>query len=64
MSQAEFMTWIGAAHDPPPANPTGPVYLDNDGISQNVSGSWGMGGGTGDGFLYVDGDLNLGSGFV
>ena len=64
MSQAEFMSWIGPRTDPPPANPVGAVYLDNDGVAQNVSGSWGMGGGTGEGFLYVDGDLNLGSSFV
>ena len=63
MTQAEFMSWIGPPQNPAPANPTGPVYLDNDGVTQNVSGSWGMGSGSGDGFLYVDGDLNLGSNF-
>ena len=64
MTQAEFMAWIGPRHDPPPVNPVGPIYLDDDAVARNISGSWGMGGGTGEGFLYVDGDLNLGSGFV
>ena len=64
MTQAEFMAWIGPPRDPPPANPVGPIYIDNDGVARNASGSWGMGNGTGEGFLYVDGDINLGSGFV
>ena len=64
MTQADFMTWIGPPQSTTPATPTGPIYLDNDGVTQNVSGSFNYGGVTGDGFLYVDGDMNLSSSFV
>jgi type IV pilus assembly PilX-like protein len=64
MTQAAFGSWLGARQDPAPTNPVGVTYLDNDGTPGNQSGSWGMGGGIGQGMLYADGDLNLGSGFV
>jgi hypothetical protein len=63
MSQADFQSWIG-----PPVNGTsninGIVYLDNDATVQNQSGSFAYHGATGEGMLYVDGDLTLNSSFI
>jgi len=64
MTQSEFMTWIGPPHDPEPASLDGPIYLDNDAVPQNGSGSWGLSSTGGEGFLYVDGDLSLSSTFA
>jgi hypothetical protein len=59
MGQADFFSWIGApsaiAVDPP----RGIHYLDNDTMTQNVSGAFDYHGGNGEGLLYVDGDLEL-----
>ena len=63
MSQTDFMSWIG----PPSASTAtanGILYLDNDGAVQNQSGSFAFHGATGEGLLYVDGDLTLNSSFV
>jgi len=63
MSQADFYSWLG-----PPSTTattaTGIVYLDNDGVAQNQSGSFAYHGVTGEGMLYVDGDLTLNATFV
>jgi Tfp pilus assembly protein PilX len=68
MTQPEFQDFIG----PPVAsqpNINGLVYIDNDAIMGNQSDS-GSGNGvayhnqTGEGMLYVDGDLTLNAGFV
>ena len=57
--QADFFGMTGPAFTAVPTSLKGIVYVDNDGISQNQSGAWGIQGTTGEGMLYVDGDLNL-----
>ncbi len=63
MTQADFLSWIG-----PPvssvSNLNGIIYLDNDNIAQNMSGSFAFHDVTGEGLLYVDGDLILNSTFI
>lgn len=64
MSQAEFFSWLGAPVATEPNNPQGVYYLDNNGVSQDASGSFKYNGGTGEGFLYVDGDLSINGNFA
>jgi hypothetical protein len=40
----------------------GIIYLDNDAIKQNATGSWHLSSGTG--MIYADGDLTLNNGFT
>ena len=61
MSQAEFFNWVGPAKTAEPASMNGIIHLDNNGIGQDQSGSFAFHGGTGEGLLYVDGDLTLNS---
>jgi len=63
MTQADFYSWLGPASTTA-TTATGIVYLDNDGIAQNQSGSFAFHGVTGEGLLYVDGDLTLNATFV
>ena len=63
MSQAEFYAWIGTAQTSVPADLHGITYLDNNSVSQDATGSWGMHGGDGEGLIYVDGDLTINAGF-
>jgi len=63
MEQAEFFSWIGAPLGSEPANPQGIYYLDNNGSSQDASGDFKYNGGTGEGLLYVDGDLAINGNF-
>ncbi len=63
MSQAAFISFMGA----PTTNPSslnGITYIDNDLILGNNSTSAAFHGATGDGILYVDGDLTLNAGFT
>jgi Tfp pilus assembly protein PilX len=64
MGQAEFFSWIGAPTNSEPANPHGIYYLDNNGTSQDAAGDYKYNGGTGEGLLYVDGDLAINGNFV
>ena len=64
MGQAEFYAWMGTPRNTVPATLNGIVYLDNDAIGQNRSGSWSMSGSNGEGFLYVDGDMNMTGAFT
>src|SRR5262249_13813499 len=57
MGQADFYSWVGAPVTTEPASPKGIYYLDNNTVSQDASGSFKYNGGSGDGLLYVDGDL-------
>ena len=59
LTQNDFWSWVGTpvATEPSPFN--GLYYLDNDAVRQNKSGSWAFNGGTGEGLLYCDGDLQL-----
>jgi Tfp pilus assembly protein PilX len=59
MSQDEFASMVGAPVTAVPANLNGITYIDSDGVPQNQSGSWGITTTSGEGLLYVDGDLNL-----
>jgi len=59
MSQDEFTSMAGAPVAAVPANLNGITCIDNDGVPQNQSGSWGISSTNGEGLLYVDGDLNL-----
>ena len=63
MTQAQFYAWVGPPTNTAPGVPKGIVYLDNNGTAQDQSGSFTFTGGDGDGFLYVDGDLNLNGNF-
>jgi Tfp pilus assembly protein PilX len=64
MTQAEFFSWIGARRTTAPAPPNGIFYLDNNLTSQDQSGAFAYHGATGEGMLYVDGDLVLNSTFT
>ena len=64
MGQAEYFSWIGAPLATEPANPKGIYYLDNNGVSQDATGDFKYNGGTGEGLLYVDGDLAINGNFV
>ncbi len=64
MGQAEFFSWVGAPTRIEPNNPQGIYYLDNNGSSQDASGIFNFNGGTGEGFLYVDGDLAINGNFI
>ncbi len=63
MSQADFISFIG----PPttaPASMNGIIYYDNDQVMGNQSASAAFHSVTGEGMLYVDGDLTLNAGFT
>jgi Tfp pilus assembly protein PilX len=64
MTQAAFYQWIGPALASAPGSPTGILHLDSNATTQDQSGSFAFNGGTGGGFMYVDGDLTLNSSFV
>src|SRR5262249_33892482 len=64
MSQAEFLSWMGAPRAVEPNPPKGLIYLDNNGITQDQSGGFAYHGGDGEGLLYVDGDLHINGNFT
>jgi Tfp pilus assembly protein PilX len=63
MSQAAFFQWIGSPQSSVPGSLDGVIYLDNNGTTQDDSWSGSVGGLTGSGMLYVDGDLTMNAGF-
>jgi len=63
MTQGDFWGWVGSPIVSGPAPPIGILYLDNDNVKQNQSGDYTYNGGDGEGFLYVDGDLQLNGNF-
>lgn len=63
MTASDFWTWVGPPQSAAPGVPTGILYLDNNGIKQDQSGSFTFTGGDGEGILYVDGDLTLNGNF-
>ncbi len=63
MQQQEFFSWVGAPVASEVNPPRGIIYHDNDGTTQNQSGSWHYTGGNGEGFLYCDGDLQVNGNF-
>ena len=64
MQQNDFWQWVGTPLTAEPASPAGIYYLDDDGVKQNKSGNFAYTGGTGEGLLYVDGDLHISGNFV
>lgn len=64
MEQAEFFSWIGAPTGVEPVNPEGVYYLDNNTMSQDALGDFKYNGGTGEGLLYVDGNLAINGNFA
>jgi len=64
IEQAEFWPWIGPRVTSEPTPPNGVFYLDDDNVKQNQSGNFAYHGASGEGLLYVDGDLHLNSTFV
>jgi hypothetical protein len=65
LQQAEFWPWIGAHLDDEPSGTLdGIYYLDDDGVKQNGGSKFGFSSTTGEGMLYVDGDLDISSSFI
>jgi len=64
LQQAEFWPWIGARLSAEPATPEGVFHFDNDNVKQNATGSFAYHGTSGEGMLYVDGDLSVNSSFI
>ena len=64
MNQADFLSWMGSPTASVPGNLNGILNLDNNNTVSDQSGSFGIHGGTGEGLLYVDGDLTLNASFV
>lgn len=64
MNQADFQSWMGAPLAAVPGNLNGILNLDNNNTVSDQSGSFGIHGGTGEGLLYVDGDLTLNASFI
>jgi hypothetical protein len=64
LSQAEFYAWVGTPLSAAPASLDGITYLDNNGVAQDQSAAIGLQGVTGEGLLYVDGNLTLNSSFT
>lgn len=62
MSQAEYWSWIGAPSTTPP-DWNGIRYYDNNSTTQDKSANLALHSVDGEGFLYVDGDLNVNAGF-
>lgn len=63
MSAAEFWSWIGPPQTSIPDPPDGLLYIDSDGLTQNGTTSAAIHGGTGEGMIYVDGDLHINGNF-
>jgi hypothetical protein len=64
MSQSDFWSLVGAPRDPSAITDWKGVYnVDNNGVTRDQSCSLSPNGADGEGFLYVDGDLNLNSNF-
>jgi Tfp pilus assembly protein PilX len=63
MGQADFLSFLGTPRTSI-SSLDGINYIDDDNIPQNRSQDLGLNGGTGEGFLYVDGDLTMNAGTV
>ncbi|PYP39574.1 MAG: hypothetical protein DMD43_10595 [Gemmatimonadetes bacterium] len=64
MGQQEFFTWIGQPLRTIPENPRGILYIDDNDIAQDQSGTFGLKNGDGEGLLYIDGDMTLNGNFT
>lgn len=63
MSQADFLSWIGTPVNGVPGSLNGIYYLDGNSVVGDQSSDYGIHGGTGEGLLYVDGDLTINAQF-
>jgi Tfp pilus assembly protein PilX len=63
MTQSEFISFVGAPTTTP-SSMNGIYWIDNDLVMGNQSGGTAFHNVTGEGMLYVDGDLTLNAGFV
>ena len=63
MSANDYWSWIGAPTTNP-ASYNGIIYYDNNSTTQDRSASLALHSTTGEGMLYVDGDLSCNAGFV
>lgn len=63
MSQADFLAWIGTPLNGVPGNLNGIYYLDGNSVVGDQSSNYGIHGGSGEGLLYVDGDLTINAQF-
>ena len=64
MTQANFTAWLPARTGSMPANLNGVYRVDNDNTLNNSTGSWTSNGGTGSGFLYIDGQFVINGDFI
>lgn len=64
MAQAEYYQWLGPRQATVPATLKGVTYLDDNDIAQDKSGAWVLNGVSGEGLLYVDGDLVINGDFT
>ncbi|HEY6196339.1 MAG TPA: pilus assembly PilX N-terminal domain-containing protein [Candidatus Eisenbacteria bacterium] len=62
MSQSDFWGFVGAPTASPP-NYNGVYYVDNNGVTQDKSADVKLTSVTGEGFLYIDGNLHISSNF-
>jgi hypothetical protein len=64
MGQVDFWSWLGPNVTVEPDPPMGVVHLDNNSSRMDQSGDFAYHGTTGEGLLYVDGNLSLNSSFA
>jgi hypothetical protein len=64
LPQTEFWSWVGNPIAIAPNPPLGVLYLDNNTTPQDQSASFFYTGGSGEGLLYVDGDLSINGNFA
>ena len=63
LSQSDYYSWLGTPTTSP-ASYNGIVYYDNNNTTQDRSANLALHSVTGEGFLYVDGDLHCNAGFT
>ncbi len=63
MSAAEYWGWMGGGINAAPSSWNGVYYWDGNTVTQDRSTDLALHSVTGEGFLYVDGDLQLNAGF-
>ena len=59
MTQADYAAWLPTRRTTAPASWNGAFYLDKDATLNNAQGSWTFGNITGQGFLYIDGQVQV-----
>jgi Tfp pilus assembly protein PilX len=59
MSQADYAAWLPTRRSTAPSNWNGAFYLDKDATLNNGAGGWSFTNITGQGFLYIDGSVQI-----